>query len=101
MKGDLAMVDRVNLALLKAQIQIQLVMAVMLAFLETVLLGKPVARRKGLRGEVSLEWVLVGGIMVVIIGTVMMAVVKPNFETIVKNIMDIIVKDTSNGPSGG
>ncbi len=96
------MLQRANLALIKAHIQLQLAMGVLIAFLATLLLGKPGERRKGLRGEVSLEWVLVGGFMVLLIGTAMVTVVKPNFEAVIKNIMDIIVKDTGTGtPSGG
>ncbi|NWJ47115.1 MAG: hypothetical protein HXX08_14740 [Chloroflexi bacterium] len=95
------MQNKVNLALLRAQLKLELGVAAVLVFLESLLLCKPAARKRALRGEVSLEWVLVGGFMVLLIGTAMVMVVKPNFDAVIKNIMDIIVKDTGTNASGG
>lgn len=50
---------------------------------------------KALPGQATLEWVLIGGIMVVIIVALLVTVFRPQLETIVTNILNLVQTNTS------
>jgi uncharacterized membrane protein YidH (DUF202 family) len=50
---------------------------------------------KALPGQATLEWVLIGGIMVVIIVGLLVTVFRPQLETIVTNILNLVQTNTS------
>lgn len=52
---------------------------------------------KGLPGQATLEWVLIGGILVVIIVALLLTVFKPQIEAIMKNILQMVQTSTSSG----
>ncbi|HEX2915006.1 MAG TPA: hypothetical protein VH186_29705 [Chloroflexia bacterium] len=50
--------------------------------------------RQGLEGQSTLEWVLIGGMLVVIIVALLTTVFKPQLEAILKGILDLIQQNT-------
>ncbi len=51
--------------------------------------------RPGLEGQSTLEWVLIGGILVLIIVAALTTVFKPQLENILNNIMNTIQQNTT------
>ncbi len=56
---------------------------------------------KGLPGQATLEWVLIGGVLVVIIVGLLLTVFKPQIETIMQNILNMVQNSTSAGTGTG
>jgi hypothetical protein len=56
---------------------------------------------KGLAGQATLEWVLIGGVLVVIIVGLLLTVFKPQIETIMTNILNMVQNSTSAGTGTG
>jgi hypothetical protein len=56
--------------------------------------------RPGLEGQSTLEWVLIGGILVVIIVAALTTVFKPQLENILNNIMNTIQQNTTGSGTG-
>ncbi len=50
--------------------------------------------RPGMEGQATLEWVLIGGILVVIIVAVLTTVFKPQLEAIMTNILKAVQQNT-------
>src|SRR5436305_1031121 len=51
--------------------------------------------RPGLEGQSTLEWVLIGGILVVIIVSILSTVFKPQLEAILTSIMNTIQQNVA------
>lgn len=56
---------------------------------------------KGLPGQATLEWVLIGGVLVVIIVGLLLTVFKPQLEAIMRNILQMVQTNTSAGTGTG
>jgi hypothetical protein len=57
-------------------------------------------KRKAFKGQSTLEWVLIGGVMVVIIIALLVTVLRPALEGVIQNIVDLITQNTSGSGSG-
>lgn len=56
-------------------------------------------RFKAVPGQATLEWVLIGGILVVIIIALLLTIFKPQIETIMQNILNLVQQNTSSSGS--
>lgn len=62
---------------------------------------KPEQRSWALPGQATLEWVLIGGIMVVIIVGLLITLFQPQLEAIVTNILNLIQQNTGGQTNAG
>ncbi|HEX2912215.1 MAG TPA: hypothetical protein VH186_15505 [Chloroflexia bacterium] len=92
---------RLNEVSLRAYAQTEVILTVLLSGLVVWFTGATTATRKrsakGLPGQATLEWVLIGGILVVIIVALLLTVFKPQIEAIMKNILQMVQNSTSGG----
>lgn len=92
---------RVNEVTLRAYTRTEATVTALLTGLIAWLVGGARATRKrnakGLPGQATLEWVLIGGILVVIIIALLLTVFKPQLEAIMKNILQMVQNSTSGG----
>jgi hypothetical protein len=59
------------------------------------------SRTLPLPGQATLEWVLIGGIMVVIVVGLLITIFQPQLEAIVTNILNLIQQNTGGQATAG
>lgn len=94
---------RLNETTLRVYSRIELALAALLTGLVAWLTGTNTMARKrrakALPGQATLEWVLIGGILVVIIVALLLTIFKPQIEAIMQNILKLVQQSTSSSGS--
>jgi hypothetical protein len=88
-----------NRAIDRAELNLAILGAVIIKWLSETARTSRRQSARGLPGQATLEWVLIGGILVVIIVGLLLTIFKPQLETIMNNILQMVQTNTSAGPT--
>lgn len=89
--------EATNRVYTRSELVLAVLVAMMIKWLSEAARTSRRESAKGLPGQATLEWVLIGGVLVVIIVGLLLTVFKPQLETIMKNILQMVQTNTSAG----